>query len=244
MSDIRPFSEVIFQWIRLLLADTSLSPRAVQVATYLAVVRYNSKKGKAWPAQTTICTDLGVQSTRTIQRACEELEGRWFKITRYKQQRRPNEYTPSKASHMAANALRNQDERRVLSPDTFVIHADFDHNDFCVDMTADVSSLASQKCRTKKVKEKTNQKIADSMKPPEWEEALRSSVFIETGTFSAKCWSDFCEKMFDQPIERIFGTRYEGSKRGHIVPFSYPPSQTKGWATLATQIHVGTRREV
>lgn len=76
MPDLLPFHEVRLQWLRLLVQDTTLSPRAVQFATYLAVVHYNKKRQKAWPSHDTVCEDIGLKSRKTVQRLIKELNGK------------------------------------------------------------------------------------------------------------------------------------------------------------------------
>ncbi len=40
MSKLRPFNEVKLQWLSLLMQDHSLSPRAMQIAAYIALAHY------------------------------------------------------------------------------------------------------------------------------------------------------------------------------------------------------------
>lgn len=110
MSEPRPFKPVIFQWLRLLLDDHTLSPRAVQFATYLAVVRCNSQSGKAWPSHATVCKDLGLKSTRTVQRLNRELDGTWFRITRSRGLKNSTQYVPHESKLRKAWRLREQEE--------------------------------------------------------------------------------------------------------------------------------------
>jgi len=110
MTQLRPFKDVQLQWLRLLLLDTEISPRAFQFATYLTVWRYNNAAEKAWPSHSRVCQDLGLKSEKTIQRLIKELDGKWFDIKRGNGLKHSTEYVPTKATHLAAQELRAKEE--------------------------------------------------------------------------------------------------------------------------------------
>ena len=156
MPELRPFKDVQLQWLRLLLADTSLSARAVQFATYLVIVRYNNRLKKAWPSHSTVCKDLGLQSEKTIQRLIKELDGNWFEIRRGNGQSHSTEYVPSKTSHLAAQELREKEEDG--KPDKIVHLQPREGRHFRPSTQTKMSQEPGQKCPPIKEKEKTKEK--------------------------------------------------------------------------------------
>ncbi|WP_226552792.1 helix-turn-helix domain-containing protein [Celeribacter naphthalenivorans] len=149
MSDLRPFKEVQLQWLRLLVKDTTLSARAVHFAVYLAVLRYNDNRGKAWPSHATVCKDLGLKSEKTVQRLVRELDKNWFEIKRGSGQGHSTEYTPSISSRQAAQELRETEEA-----DKVVLLHKAKPGHSCAKSETKMSHVSGQKCLGKKEKKK------------------------------------------------------------------------------------------
>ncbi len=162
MKKLRPFKDVQLQWLRLLLLDTELSSRAFQFATYLAVCRCNKEagpnEGKAWPSHSQVCKDLGLKSEKTIQRLIKELDGKWFDIKRGNGLKHSTVYVPTKATHMAAQELREQEEAE--KPDNIVRLPTAKGRHSCPKARTNLPSEPGQECLPKKEKEKTKEKGA------------------------------------------------------------------------------------
>ncbi len=162
MKKLLPFKDIQLQWLRLLLLDTELSPRAFQFATYLAVWRCNKEEGrdegKAWPSHSLVCKDLGLKSEKTIQRLIKELDGKWFDIKRGNGLRHSTEYVPTKATHLAAQELREREEAE--KPDNIVRLPTAKGRHSCPKTRTNFSSEPGQECPPKKEKEKTKEKGA------------------------------------------------------------------------------------
>jgi hypothetical protein len=148
--------------LRLLLLDTELSPRAFQFAAYLAVRRCNKEEGpnegKAWPSHSLVCKDLGLKSEKTIQRLIKELDGKWFDIKRGNGLKHSTEYVPTKATHLAAQELREREEAE--KPDNIVRLPNAKGRHSCPKARTFLSSEPGQECPPKKEKEKTKEKGA------------------------------------------------------------------------------------
>ncbi|MEM6543502.1 MAG: helix-turn-helix domain-containing protein [Pseudomonadota bacterium] len=160
MKKLRPFKDVQLQWLRLLLLDTELSSRAFQFATYLAVWRCNKEagpnEGKAWPSHSQVCEDLGLKSEKTIQRLIKELDGKWFDIKRGNGLKHSTVYVPTKATHLAAQELREREEAE--KPDNIVRLPTAKGRHSCAKAQTNLSSEPGQECPPKKEKEKTKEK--------------------------------------------------------------------------------------
>lgn len=189
MKKLRPFKDVQLQWLRLLLLDTDLSARAFQFATYLAVWRCNKGKGpnegKAYPSHSRVCEDLGLKNEKTIQRLIKELDGKWFDIKRGNGLRHTTEYVPTEATHLAAQELREREERE--KPDNIVRLSSSKGRHSCPKARTNLSSEPRQECLPKKEKEKTKEKGACAPDLPDEgqsgeqrSEALRAECPVRT----------------------------------------------------------------
>lgn len=180
MTKLRPFKEVQLQWLRLLLLDTELSPRAFQFATYLAVWRYNADEMKAWPPHERVCKDFGLKSTRTINRLIKELDGKWFDIKPGNGLGNATEYVPTLETHLAAQNLRAEEERNKRSKkerekaDNIVLLPVGKGGHSCPERRTEKSQQARQNCHPNKV----NQKIK--------EKGMRGSSFLDQDKFDSQ----------------------------------------------------------
>lgn len=169
MKKLRPFKDVQLQWLRLLLLDTDLSARAFQFATYLAVWRCNKNngpnEGKAWPSHAQVCEDLGLKNEKTIQRLIKELDGKWFDVKRGNGLNHSTEYVPTKATHLAAQELRQKEEAE--KPDNIVHLQAAKGRHYCPNSRTKMSSKPGQECLPKKEKEKTKEKGASAPDLPD-----------------------------------------------------------------------------
>lgn len=232
MSTLRPFKEVQLQWLRLLVADTDLSPRAVQFATYLAVVRYNAERGKAWPSHRTVCKDLGLKSEKTIQRLIKELQGKWFEIKHGNGLKHSTEYVPSKASHEAAQKLREDEEAEKPGK---IVHLRSGKAPKPVAGTqTNLSKKDGQECPTKKEQEKT---INPGLEPDLPDGGPSGSargggapaVFVSRQSFGCRQWEQFTERMFGAWIDRALPETIENGERGYWLPAKFPPTNKHDW---------------
>lgn len=166
MAKLRPFKEVQLQWLRLLLLDTELSARAFQLATYLAVWRYNHEEKKAWPPHARVCQDLGLKSERSVNRLIKELDGKWFDIKSGNGLGNATEYVPTEASHLAAHNLRVKEERdkrarnERAKADNIVCLPTGKGGHFCPERRSEMSRQTGQKCPPKKENKKIEEKSA------------------------------------------------------------------------------------
>lgn len=235
MTALLPFKDVQFQWLRLLVQDTELSARAVQLATYLAVVRYNNAEKKAWPSHQTVCKDLGLKSVKTVQRLIKELDGRWFDIKHGNGLKHSTEYVPTKASHKAAQDLREQEQEGKSDKIVRLRPAKGGHS--CRETQTNLSRQAGQKCPRKKEKEKTKEKTADQTVIDVASSAGKTSqptlVFLTKPHFGLERWNTFCETVFGSALERCVPTSEHLGRRGVWLPDTYPPSCQEEWVEHA-----------
>ncbi|SDF04004.1 Helix-turn-helix domain-containing protein [Celeribacter baekdonensis] len=245
MSDLRPFKEVQLQWLRLLLADTSLSPRAVQFATYLVVVRYNDTFGKAWSSHATVCKDLGLKSEKTIQRLIKELDGKWFEIRRGNGQKQSTEYVPSKTSHQAAQELREKEE--AGKTDKIVPLRGREGGHSCPGTWTKLSREPGQKCPPIKEKEKTKEKRALTRDlPDEGQSRIALRLVLGGGGVFERTWNDRLQAVGVERLDRLF--RQVSDKQGrscYLLPGNWPePRDSLGWLAQLSQIYRMSDREV
>ena len=106
MTQLRSFNEVKIQWLRLLAQDSDLSPRAVQIALYIVMVRLNGRTHTSKTAHSVVARDLSV-STKTVQRSIRELRAKWFLIETGKCCDLPTLYRINPVSHAEAHSLQN-----------------------------------------------------------------------------------------------------------------------------------------
>jgi len=245
MSDLRPFKEVQLQWLRLLLADTSLSPRAVQFATYLVVVRYNDTFGKAWPSHATVCKDLGLKSEKTIQRLIKELDGKWFEIRRGNGQKQSTEYVPSKTSHQAAQELREKEEAGKTDKIVSLRGAKGGHS--CPGTRTEMSREPGQKCPPIKEKEKTKEKRALTRDlPDEGQSRIALRLVPGGGGVFERTWNDRLQAVGLERLDRLFRqVRDEQGRSCYLLPGNWPePRDSLGWHAQLSQIYRMSGREV
>lgn len=225
--ELRPFHEVKLQWLRLLLQDNSLSSGAFRLAVYLAFVRYNSTKGKAWPAQSTISDDLDV-SKKTIQRRANELAEFWFEVETGRGVGSSNNYRPSTASQRDANELRKLEEREKISRPKSA-----KGGQSCRVFQSNLSPKNGQLCPPKKEKEKTKEKAIDQkvvdVECSEGKTAQPTLVFLSKPHFGLERWNTFCETVFGSTLERCVPIAEHLGKRGFWLPNTYPPSCHNDW---------------
>ena len=238
MNDLRPFKEVQLQWLRLLLSDTSLSPRAVQFATYLAVVRYNDKFGKAWPSHATVCEDLGLKSEKTIQRLIKELDGKWFEIRRGNGQKQSTEYVPSKTSHQAAQELREKEG--AGKTDKIVPLRGREGGHSCPGTQTKMSHKPRQKCPPIKEKEKTKEKRAQTRDlPDEGQSRIALRLVPAGGGYFERTWNDRLQSVGLERLDRLFKPVQDEQRRScYWLPGNLPePRDSLGWLVQLSQIY-------
>ncbi|WP_299303612.1 helix-turn-helix domain-containing protein [uncultured Litoreibacter sp.] len=237
MKNLRPFKEIQLQWLRLLVLDTDLSARAVQFATYLAVCRYNDKKGKAWPSHARVCQDFGLASEKTIQRLIKELDGKWFDIKCGNGLNHPTEYVPTKATHLAAQELREKEEAE--KPDNIVRLSNAKGGHSCPKARTNLSSEPGQKCPPKKEKEKTKEKGACAPDlPNDWQtgdqrrDTLRAECPVRTlmhialdETAKIEGWNLWLAQNGFPPLEELPVEERDGTRPGFLMPRRWVPSE-------------------
>jgi hypothetical protein len=245
MNDLRPFKEVQLQWLRLLLADTSLSPRAVQFASYLVVVRYNETFGKAWPSHATVCEDLGLKSEKTIQRLIKELEGKWFEIRRGNGQKHSTEYVPSKASHQAAQELREKEEAGKTDKIVPLRRREGGHS--CPGTRTEMSGEPRQKCPPKKEKEKTKETSAQARDLPDHGQSRIALRLVpgDGGVFE-RTWNDRLRTAGLDNLDRLFEPhRNEQGRSCYQLPGMMPePRDSFLWLLQLAQVFRLSGRDV
>ena len=141
--------------------DTELSARAFQLAAYIAVWRYNHQEEKAWPSHRRVREDLGLKSEKTVQRLIKELDGKWFDVKRGNGLKHSTEYVPTKETHLAAQELREHEERE--KPDNIVRLQATKGGHFCPKTRSKMSREPRQKCPPKKENEKTKEKYVRAL---------------------------------------------------------------------------------
>ncbi len=233
MNELRPFKEIQLQWLRLLVADKTLSARAVQFATYLAVVRYNSKEGKAWPSHKTVCKDLGLKSEKTIQRLIKELQGKWFEVKHGNGLKHSTEYVPSKASHQAAHTLREEEETEKTDKVVRLKRSKLPIRK--PQSQAKMSQRDGQKCPLKKDKEKIIENPALEPDLPDGRPSGSArgggaqAVFVPRSSFGCRQWEAFTERMFGTWIDRVLPAAWVNGTNGYWLPDRFPPTKKDDW---------------
>lgn len=224
MTKLRPFKDVQLQWLRLLLLDTEISPRAFQFATYLTVWRYNNAAEKAWPSHSRVCQDLGLKSEKTIQRLIKELEGKWFDIKRGNGLKHSTEYVPTKATHLAAQDLRAKEE--AGKTDNIVRLEAAKGRHFCPPTQSKMSRQPSQKCPPKKEQEKTKEKRARTPDLPNEGQSGQRLVFVPGGGGRLERDWDDCLRTFGiASVSRSLTEVRKEGRRGYMLPALGPAPQ-------------------
>lgn len=245
MKKLRPFKEIQLQWLRLLLADTSLSARAVQFATYIAVVRYNDNYGKAWPSHATVCEDLGLKSEKTVQRLIKELDGKWFEIRRGNGQKQSTEYVPSKTSHQAAQDLREKEE--AGKTDKIVHLRGHEGGHSCPQTQTEMSPQPGQKCPPIKDKEKIKKKQARTRDLPDERQSRIALKYVPGGggVFERE-WDERLQSAGLERLDRMFEQVIdEQGRRCYLLPGNWPePRGSSGWLLQLSQIYRLSGRDV
>jgi hypothetical protein len=241
MKKLRPFKDVQLQWLRLLLLDTELSARAFQFATYLAVWRCNKgngpNAGKAFPSHSRACEDLGLKNEKTIQRLINELDGKWFDIKRGNGLKHTTEYVPTKATHLAAQELREREEREKLDNIVRLPTAKRRHS--CPKAQTNLSSEPRQECLPKKEKEKTKEKGAcasdlpnegqsvDQRQDKSRNECPVRTLMLITGDETAKIdgWNKWLAENGFAPLNELPVEGKDATRSGFLMPRRWVPSE-------------------
>ncbi|NBB81666.1 MAG: hypothetical protein GVY36_19865 [Verrucomicrobia bacterium] len=211
-----PFEKVLFQWLTLLVKDPQISTQACRIATYLAVVRYNSDEGKAWPSHLRVAEDLSICS-KTVQRAIKDLEGKWFEIDLGKGPGHSTIYVPTESSHAAAVDLkRNNGEAKR---DKVVPFPDKNGGQSRPKRRTILSQTPCQNCPPIESKELIQEASFDDVLASvlaAYED--KTWVRIPEGSPFATAWDATLSK-YDAPrLQRLFPE----SRRGFRVPSRWP----------------------
>jgi hypothetical protein len=237
MKELRPFKDVQLQWLRLLLLDTELSARAFQFATYLAVWRCNKGKGpnegKAWPSHAQVCEDLGLKNEKTIQRLIKELDGKWFDIKRGNGLKHSTEYVPTKATHLAAQELREREEAE--KPDNIVRLQTAKGRHSCPKSRTKMSSEPGQECLPKKGKEKTREKGACAPDLPDQGQSgsprqcpVRTLVVVRADDVEKiTAWDQWLSDNGFPPLHGLSIHGSDGSDHGYLMPRRWVPTNNE-----------------
>ena len=241
MKKLLPFKDIQLQWLRLLLLDTELSSRAFQFATYLAVRRCNKEEGpdegRAWPSHSLVCKDLGLKSEKTIQRLIKELDGKWFDIKRGNGLKHSTEYVPTKATHLAAQELREQEEAE--KPDNIVRLSTAKGRHSCPKARTNLSSKPGQECPPKKEKEKIKEKGACAPDLPDVGQSgeqrrgaehsecpVRTLMLITTGeTEKIDGWNLWLAQNGFPPLAELPVEGRDTTSPGFLMPRRWVPSE-------------------
>lgn len=255
MIQLRPFKDVQLQWLRLLLLDTDISPRAFQFATYLAVWRYNTDEKKAWPSHSRVCQDLGLKSEKTIQRLIKELNGKWFDIKRGNGLKHSTEYVPTKETHLAAQELRAKEE--AGKPDNIVRLKATKGRHSCPISRTKMTHEPGQKCPPKKEKEKTKEKGAYAPDLPEvgqsgnfaqrqWsvECPVRTLLLVSCGDAKkVREWNHWLLANGFPDLSQLPVQGRDANGPGYLMPRRWVPSETKEQDRVRRYISWALRRE-
>lgn len=216
MPNPRPFNQVILQWLQLLVRDPNISPQACRIATYIAVVRFNDERGKAWPSHERVAEDLSID-VKTVQRSIKNLDDKWFNITRGRGPGRSTVYVPSKSSQLAASELREANE--VKNKDKIVRFPKIKTGQKCRSNQTFLSRNTGQKCPPKESTERIQERgFHDALAIEMLRHAEGRWVHIRDSSPFRESWDDRLSRRNLPSLQELFCHERDG----FVVPTQWP----------------------
>ncbi|OAN82386.1 hypothetical protein A8B78_07985 [Jannaschia sp. EhC01] len=216
MAKLLPFKDVKFQWLNLISQDTTLSPRSIQIALYIVMVRFNGKRLRALTAHSVVAKDLNI-CTKTVQRSIRELRAKWFLIETGKCSDAPTTYRINPIGHEAASNLRekNQGEK----PDENVRSGGQMRGQKCPTSGTEVSVACGQKRppNLESLKHKKKKGVPPDL--PKWRQSAESLVFVPGGGGRLeRDWNEALHRHGIDELYRVLPKAMNEGRAGYYLP--------------------------